>query len=64
MNDWRLWVILIVTIGTLFYTVISNYAVRGNDLKHLKEAIADLKKELLKRIERIENLFINKGEPK
>jgi len=62
MDSLKIWVILVVSIGTLLYTVISNYAIRGNDMKHLKEAIADLKKELLKRIERLENLFMNKGE--
>lgn len=64
MNDWRLWAILAISLGSLFYSVISNYAIRGNDLKHLKEAIICLEKKLLSRIERLENLFMNKGEQK
>ena len=64
MNDWRLWAILFITVGTLLYTIVSNYAIRGNELKHLKEAIQCLERKLLKRIERLENLFMNKGEPK
>jgi len=64
MNDWRLWAILFITVGTLLYTIVSNYAIRGNDLKHLKDAIIDLKKELLSRIERLEKRFFDKGEQK
>ena len=62
MDDWRLWMILTVTVGTLLYTIISNYAIRGNDLKHLQESITCMEKKLLSRIERLENLFMNKGE--
>lgn len=68
MGDWRLWAILILTVGGITYNVISHYAVRGNELKHLKEAIAQLKdevcrdiKSVVKRIERLEDrLFNNK----
>ena len=62
MNDLKIWIILLVSMGTLVYTIISNYAIRGNDLKHLKEAIEKLEKCIMKRIERLEERFFNKGE--
>lgn len=58
----RLWAILLVTIGILCYNIISNYAIRGNELHHLKEAIVDMEKRIMKRIERLEQRFFNKGE--
>ena len=62
MSDIKLWVILLVSIGSLCYTITANYAVRGNELKHLKEAIKSLEEKLLKRIERLEQKFFNKGD--
>lgn len=56
MNDWRLWVILVISVGGLLYNIISNYAIRGNELKHIKEAID----AILVRLERLENVLINK----
>lgn len=53
--------VLLVSLATLLYSIIANYAIRGNDLKHLKQAIREMKEELVKRIERLENrIFENK----
>jgi len=62
MNPWIAWTILVVSLVTLGYNITSNYAIRGNELKHLKEAIKCLEEKLLKRIERLENMFLKKGE--
>lgn len=66
MDDWRLWALLILSIGGIAYNVVTHYAIRGNELKHLGKAIAELKdtfcrdmKKLEKRIERIENRLFN-----
>lgn len=42
----RLWIITIVSIGTLLVTVISNYAVLGNELKHIQNEIQELKADV------------------
>ncbi len=67
MENLHLWVITVISAGTLVYTVVSSYAVRGNELKHLHEMVASLKedfckdiKEVLKRVERIENFLFKK----
>ena len=62
MDNWRLWTILLVVVGTLCYNIVSNYAIRGNDLKHIKDALVALEKRIMKRIERLEQRFFNKGE--
>lgn len=46
-----------VTVVILIYNILSNYAIRGNELKHLSGKIDDV----IKRIERLENrIFENK----
>ena len=69
MSDIKLWVILLVSIGSLCYTIISTFAIRGNELKHIKSMVLHLEKmlneleqALLKRIERLEQRFFNKGD--
>ncbi len=57
-KDWRIWLLMLVTMATLAYTVISSYAIRGNDLKHIQDDITKIEK----RLERIEGLFMTKGE--
>lgn len=60
-SHWLMISVLVVSLSTLVYTIISNYAIRGNDLKHLKEAITCMETKLLKRIERLEDIFIKGG---
>lgn len=66
MDDWRLWALLVLTVGGIAYNIVSNYAIRGNELKHLREAIAQLREHLckeikgvMKRIERLEDRLFN-----
>ena len=59
-RDIKGWVILAICLASLFATLISNWAIRGNDLKHLEEKVDDI----LTRVVRIENVYINKGESK
>jgi len=69
VDDLRLWAILFTTLGALLYNVISNYAIRGNELKHLNDAIKSLEQRLsfeidqvLRRIERLENRILNRAD--
>ena len=66
-GDWKLWILLIITIVVQAYSAISTWAIRGNELKHLKEAVICFEKKLKeglekveKRIERLEDFFFNK----
>jgi len=60
-NSW-LWMagvfgVFAVSCATLIYTIISTYAIRGNELHHIMEMLQDLKE----RVERLENIFIKGG---
>jgi phosphotransferase system glucose/maltose/N-acetylglucosamine-specific IIC component len=57
-KDWKNWMILIVCIATLIYSIVANYAIRGNDLKHLDRKVDDV----ITRVERIENILLRQGE--
>lgn len=59
-RDIKSWVILILCVVSICATLISTWAIRGNDMKHLDEKMDNL----LVRVERIENLFLSKGEQK
>ena len=67
MDTWITLTILIISTISLLYSIASNYAIRGNDLKHLQEGLDGLKEDmkccerkLLSRIERLENIFLDK----
>lgn len=61
-TDWRLWALLALAIVSLGYSIISTYAIRGNELLHLEKAMTAMQKQLEtgfnkleRRIERLEN---------
>lgn len=49
---------LLTAVVILVYNVVSSYAIRGNDLKHLSNKIDDV----MRRIERLENRIFEKKE--
>jgi len=61
-TDWRLWAILAIAIASLAYNIVSSYAIRGNELKHITTDISTIHKKLdvgfarlERRIERLED---------
>ena len=62
MNDIRIWIIMFVSVGGIVATLIGNYAIRGNDLKHLKELIIAMEERIMERIKRLEQKYFDKGE--
>ena len=49
--------VFLISGASLVYTIISSYAIRGNDLKHIQDSINDMKD----RIVRIEDKIFNGG---
>jgi len=58
-GDLRLWVIMAISLAGLIYNIVSGYAIRGNELKHINQTLNDVRS----RVERIENMFL-KGDLK
>lgn len=65
--NWEVNIAILICIAASVYNIISNHAIRGNDLKHLQESLDSMKesccvnmKKIESRIERIENLFLKK----
>lgn len=59
-QPWLILGIFGVSVSTLIYTIVSNYAIRGNDLKHIIKILEDI----VKRVERLEDIFIKGGKEK
>jgi hypothetical protein len=54
LREWVMVGVFCISVLTLAYTIISTSAIRGNDLKHISETL----KDIVSRIERLENLFM------
>lgn len=57
IRDWWMMSVFCISMATLIYTIISTHAIRGNELKH----IMNMLKDIVKRVERLENTFIKGG---
>lgn len=56
-NDWRLWALLAITIIAMFWNAVQNYAIKGNELKHLVQNLKQFQETVEKRLDRIEDFL-------
>jgi len=47
-SDWRLWIIIGLSVLGIFYQIISNYSIRGNEIKHIWMALTKIESRLEK----------------
>ena len=47
-SDWRLWIIIGLSVLGIFYQIISNYSIRGNEIKHIWMTLTKIENRLEK----------------